>query len=275
MARNENAPNRSKPGQDTSSNWAWHTMQKKLVFLILAGLLLSGCQLRRANRLLGSGSNATLTVATSTETQIPTEPPTHTPPPPPTITPTPAPDAASVGLPAEPAGTTPLDFAADACKAVWSNGTDTVPCKGTDPSTTSGYIIELSGDLQGFPSNIPMLLMYPPRINGDTLLGTYPSFTVQKGDRFRVCINLPRAQFLRCGVRPRILHFQRTEWPRQLVLPVHGSVQGRRLFPGRHRRPNRPVRPACAPPCRGSPGLRLVDLPSHLSPGSLTFLCGS
>ncbi|MGZ6317132.1 MAG: hypothetical protein ACXWNQ_07720 [Anaerolineales bacterium] len=163
-------------------------MQKKLVFLILAGLLISGCQLRRANRLLGSGSNATLTVATSTETQAPTEPPTRTPPPPPTVTTTPAPDAAAVGLPAEPAGTTPLDFAADACKAQWSNGSDTVPCKGSDPSTTSGYVIELRGDLQGFPSNIPMLLMYPPRINGDTLLGTYPSFVVQKGDRFRAVL---------------------------------------------------------------------------------------
>ena len=39
------------------------------------------------------------------------------------------------------------------------------------------------------PSNIPLLLIYPPQLSGDTLFGKYPAFTVQKGDRFRAVLS--------------------------------------------------------------------------------------
>jgi hypothetical protein len=164
-------------------------MQKKLLPLILAAILLTGCQLRLANRVLGGGSpSATLSTSTATEMQPPTEPPTVTPLPPPTITPSPAPDPGVVGLPPEAAGATALDFAVDVCKAVWSNSNGDVICDANDPVASTGYVMLMNGEPQGLPSDIPVLLMYPPQANGDTLAGKYPAFTVQKGDRFRAVL---------------------------------------------------------------------------------------
>jgi hypothetical protein len=63
-----------------------------------------------------------------------------------------------------------------------------VLCSGTDPASTAGYVMLMDGDVQGLPSNIPLLLMYPPQVDGDTLFGKYPAFAVQKGDRFRAVL---------------------------------------------------------------------------------------
>ncbi len=189
MAKKENAPSRSTAERNIPAIWVWHVMQKKPLFLILAGLLLSGCQMRMANRLLGGGGPSnTLAVPTSTVEQFPTEPPTHTPLPPPSITPSPVPDPAVVGLPPELPGTTAFDFATDACKAEWSDSGGEAPCNGADPASSTGYAMLMNGHVQGLPSNIPLLLMYPPQDDGDTLLGKYPAFTVKKGDRFRAVL---------------------------------------------------------------------------------------
>jgi len=93
-----------------------------------------------------------------------------------------------IGLPDEVAGTNAYDFAANICRAEWSTGNGPVPCNGQDPSTTSGYIGLMSGLEQGIPPDIGVLLMYPPQGGSDTLSGTYPAFTVQKGDRFRAVL---------------------------------------------------------------------------------------
>ncbi len=164
-------------------------MKKKLLLLPLLGLLLTSCRMGAANRVLGgNGPNTPRSIPTATVDVLPSEAPTSTPAPTPAPTLSPTPDVSVIGLPAEAAGTVAYDFAAKLCSADWIVNSQPVPCNGPDPSTTSGYVGLLGGLDQGVPANIPVLLMYPPQGGSDTISGTYPGFTVQKGDRFRAIL---------------------------------------------------------------------------------------
>jgi hypothetical protein len=187
-------------------------MQKRLVFLLLAGLLLSGCGLRSTQET--PTPTATMT-ATSTQ-----PPPTETPLPTmtATATPTPTPDFSVVGLPSEPANTPAFDFVDQMCQAHWFTESGDLPCPGNEPSTetgfvgdqmcedqqstevgdlsclgneaqiNTGFVTRLGGKIQGLPANIKLLLTFPPKAGDKTISSKYPPFTVKKGDRFRTVL---------------------------------------------------------------------------------------
>ena len=164
-------------------------MNRRLLLLPLLGLLLTGCGMRAFNRALGGSRPAgSLLPPTSPVEIIPTEAATHTPAPTATVTPTPTPDLRLIGLPGDSSKMTAYDFAANLCNAEWFAGTQSVPCNGEDPATTSGYVGQMSGSDQGIPANINVLVMYPPQGGNDLLYGKYPAFTVKKGDRFRAVL---------------------------------------------------------------------------------------
>lgn len=164
-------------------------MYKRLFFPAVVGLILTGCGLRSVNRALGENRpTAPFASPTSFVAVIPTEPSTATPAPTATVTPTTIPDLGLIGLPAEAAGTTAFDFAADICGADWVNGNQQLACNGNGSGASTGYVAVLTGDVQGLPSNLNLLLMYPPLTGSDTITGQYPDFAVQKGDRFRAVL---------------------------------------------------------------------------------------
>jgi hypothetical protein len=157
-------------------------MLKKLVFLLLVGLILSGCGLRATQE-----PNTPTPTVTATFTQ---PPPTETPRPTltATVTPTPTPDFSVVGLPAEPAGTLAFDFVKQLCQAQWFTEAGDLSCPGDEVPAGTAFVEKLSGDVQGLPANIGMLLTFPPPYGDETISSKYPPFLVEKGDRFRTVL---------------------------------------------------------------------------------------
>src|SRR5512142_1276852 len=145
------------------------TSQTRIALISLTALILSGCGLRFANRLLNDGARRTPSIEQSPPTSIPTSIPTGTPVPTPTATLTPTPNPVTVGLPAESAGTAPLDFAASLCKAEWFTEVGLLPCPGHENDSGGGFALALPGDQQGLPPGYPVLLTYPPQQNSDTI----------------------------------------------------------------------------------------------------------
>ena len=157
-------------------------MQKKLVFLLLIGLALSGCGLRPAQEL-----------PTPTTTMTPTStlpPPTETPLPTmtATVTPTLTPDFSVVGLPSEPTSAPAFDFVEQMCQAQWFTETGNLPCPGNEAQVNEGFVTKLGGEIQDLPANIKLLLTFPPKAGDKTISSKYPPFTVKKGDRFRAVL---------------------------------------------------------------------------------------
>jgi hypothetical protein len=157
-------------------------MQKKLVFLLLVGLVLSGCGLRATQE--PSTPTATMT-ATSTP-----PPPTETPLPTltATVTPTPTPDFSVVGLPGEPTSAVAFDFVDQMCQAQWFTGSGDLPCPGNEAQANTGFVTSLNGETQDLPANIKLLLTFPPKAGDKTISSKYPPFTVEEGDRFRAVL---------------------------------------------------------------------------------------
>jgi len=114
--------------------------------------------------------------------------PTNTPVPTATMTLAPTPNPADVGLPTEAPGTDVLDFTMTLCQAQWFTRTSTLSCPGEENNSSPGFVEALPGDRQGLETNFPIVLMYPPQDSSETIYGKYPSFTVQKGDRFRAVL---------------------------------------------------------------------------------------
>lgn len=155
-------------------------MRIKIVsFLLLAtALSLSGC--RQA-------------APTGTPTVVPTEtpiviPPTPTLAPTATITPTPVPDFSQIGLPTEEPGANVFDFIDEMCNAQWFTEAGDLPCPGAEAQADAGFVMRLDGSVQDLPSNIGLLLTFPPRTNVETISSKYPEFEVKKGDRFRTVL---------------------------------------------------------------------------------------
>ncbi|HTP03508.1 MAG TPA: hypothetical protein VMJ64_19190 [Anaerolineales bacterium] len=167
-----------------------------MLFVLLLGLVLSGCRLRAGAGSSGGSGATTLPTPIPTTIDLPTVRPTSTPKPVPTITPTPLPDLTVIGLPPESAGMAAYDFSATICDAKWSTKTGSVPCNGTDVTTTSGYVAPLDALSQGLSAGIGGLVMYPPHGGADdTISGRYPDFTVKKGDRFRTVLTCRARNF--------------------------------------------------------------------------------
>jgi hypothetical protein len=152
---------------------------KPLSFLLFTAVLfLTGC------------GQAAITAA---PTVVPTEtaiviPPTQTPAPTATITPTPTPDFSVIGLPMEKPGTTAFDFVDEMCQAQWFTEVGDLACPGDDTQADSGYVEQLDGMVQDLPSNIKLLLTFPPRMRVEAISSKYPEFQVQNGDRFRAVL---------------------------------------------------------------------------------------
>jgi len=80
------------------------------------------------------------------------------------------------------------DFVTNYCDASWSNGSDALPCPGTQ-GANSGFVIALdSPKMENGKSMGNGLLTYPEKTNDGMITGKYPSFLVQSGDRFQANI---------------------------------------------------------------------------------------
>lgn len=163
-------------------------MRIQLAAVVLAGLLLTGCRMQVGNRLLNGGAPSPRSETQASPTEIPTDAPTSTPVPTATTTPSPTPDPAAVGLPAEPAGSDAFDFVATMCKADWFTRGGSLPCPGSENNSSAGFVLSLPGEKQGLPPGYPVVLIYAPQQNFDTIFSKYPAFTVKKGDRFRAVL---------------------------------------------------------------------------------------
>ena len=80
------------------------------------------------------------------------------------------------------------DFDANYCDASWSNGSDDLPCPGTQ-GANSGFVIAVdSPQMENGKSLGNGLLTYPEKTNDGMITGKYPNFLVQSGDRFQANI---------------------------------------------------------------------------------------
>ncbi len=82
------------------------------------------------------------------------------------------------------------DFANNSCSAEWTNGSNTLPCPGTD-GDPKGFVMKLNAPRMedGSTENEPGLLTYPQDKRDGFISGQFPAITVQSGDRFRAMVN--------------------------------------------------------------------------------------
>ena len=82
------------------------------------------------------------------------------------------------------------DFANNSCSAEWTNGSNTLPCPGTD-GDPNGFVMKLNAPrMEDRPlENEPGLLSYPQDTRDGFISGQFPAITVQSGDRFRTMVN--------------------------------------------------------------------------------------
>jgi hypothetical protein len=85
------------------------------------------------------------------------------------------------------------DFAANACTAQWFSGAGTLPCPGKD-GDQNGFVLKLANPRleDGTSYTGPGLLTFPENTTNGYIRGIYPSFKVQKGDRFNAIVNCAR-----------------------------------------------------------------------------------
>jgi hypothetical protein len=163
-------------------------MRKLIFFVLPLALLLSSCRMQLGNGANGGNGLPSITAPTETPVVIASSVPTQTSVPTATVTPVPTPDLSVVGLPAEAAGTTALDFVDTMCKAQWFTEIQNLPCPGNDKLADTGYVMQLDGNVQNLPPSFNLLLTFPPQKNVNTIFSKYPDFTVKKGDRFRAVL---------------------------------------------------------------------------------------
>jgi hypothetical protein len=180
-------------------------MQKKIFYVLLFGIFLIGCA--PAASVPTNEAVALTPLATETVTSLP---PTQMPTPTATATLVPTPDFTLAGLPAEETGTAAFDFVAQICEAQWSTRGQQLPCPGNESQKDLGYVMRLDGEVQGLPSNLGILLAYPPQLNFGTISSKYPSFTVEKGDRFRAVLACRTHTF--CDVQFDLGYYDEQGW---------------------------------------------------------------
>jgi len=105
---------------------------------------------------------------------------------------------------APPASGTVYDFASNACSAQWTSGAGILKCPGMN-NDINGFVLRLaSAKLEdGSVRNAPSLLTVPQNTNNGYIRAVYPSFNVQKGDRFRAVVNCEYGA-TSCGVLFRV-----------------------------------------------------------------------
>jgi len=82
------------------------------------------------------------------------------------------------------------NFAENYCSGDWDNGSEALPCPGSDGSS-KGYAIKLNSPKMedGTTEDEPGLLTVPQDKNNGFIRGQFPAFSVQAGDRFRTLVN--------------------------------------------------------------------------------------
>ncbi len=83
------------------------------------------------------------------------------------------------------------DFASNACSATWYSGAGTLPCPGTD-GDPKGFVLQATNptlENGTVDQGTVGLITFPQNIYNGYIQGSYPSYTVQAGDRFRSIIN--------------------------------------------------------------------------------------
>ncbi len=162
-------------------------MNKLACSFLLLELILSGCVVR--DRELSKGTPSAVSQPVDSPTETATQiPPTASPTPTLAPSPSPTPDFSQVGLPSESSGQVALDLVSQVCQAGWFSGDQSLPCPGTDQQQGRGFVMSLDGSSQGLPSNLGLLLNFPPVTYFGTLYSKYPPFTVMEGDRFRAVL---------------------------------------------------------------------------------------
>jgi hypothetical protein len=79
---------------------------------------------------------------------------------------------------------TGYDLLANACDADWQNESEDLPCPGSE-GDDRGFVRALSSPkMEDGKSRGDGLLTYPERENNGMILGKYPEFKIQSGDRF-------------------------------------------------------------------------------------------
>lgn len=95
---------------------------------------------------------------------------------------------ASFAAPQPSTGDLVFDFIANAALAQWKSGAGPLPFPGTS-GDYRGYVLKLDAPVQEDGSlGAPGLLTVPHNKYDGYIQGTYPEFTVQKGDRFQVTV---------------------------------------------------------------------------------------
>lgn len=105
---------------------------------------------------------------------------------------------------------TAYDFTANVCAAQWKSGAGTLPCPGTDGSST-GYVLKLDAPvLEDGSTGAPGLLTMPQNKYDGYIQGFYPEFTVQAGDRFQAKVGCQQGQS--CYVTYRLNYMTTSGW---------------------------------------------------------------
>jgi uncharacterized repeat protein (TIGR01451 family) len=83
-----------------------------------------------------------------------------------------------------------MDFVALMCSASWSSGAGALGCPGTTGSA-SGYELQMTNPQleNGSTFTGSGLLTVPQNVAGGYIMGVYPDYTVQSGDRFKSIVN--------------------------------------------------------------------------------------
>jgi len=81
------------------------------------------------------------------------------------------------------------DFLDKYCEAEWKNGSQTLPCPGTDGDNKGFVIVLNSPKMENGNTQSKGLVTHPQMVNNGLITGKYPAFTVQSGDRFQASIN--------------------------------------------------------------------------------------
>jgi hypothetical protein len=85
---------------------------------------------------------------------------------------------------------TTFDFVEQSCAAQWLSGAGTLPCPGQD-GDSRGFILRVNNPRfeNGEIGNSPGLLTSPQAVQDGYIMGIYPTYRVQKGDRFQSIVN--------------------------------------------------------------------------------------
>ncbi len=87
-----------------------------------------------------------------------------------------------------PATDTGYDFVANACAAQWKSGAGNLPCPGSDGNKNGFLLIQNAPVMENGQTGAPGLLTAPQNKTDGYIMGIYPTFTVQPGDRFKATI---------------------------------------------------------------------------------------